>query len=276
MSCHGLIEVSISEGLRELGEDAFSRCKSLVSINLPSSLEVIGAMAFENCEGLIEMNITDTVETIGRKAFINCNLQNFRVPPLVTEADLSIVGGNECLVSLELSENVTSLANNGDTRTSLNSLRNIALPSSCKMVGCLEEEDAEDLWGRCKDLRVTFPNEEDTETITDALRNRFDELPIHKICYYQSYLPIETVMQGLKREINPWTSKFPGQLNTTGKQQDCLGMTPLHILACSTQQHVEMYRLLIEKYPETLIMKDKWGDIPLLYAIWCQRISSNF
>ena len=76
-------------------------------------------------------------------------------------------------------------------------------------------------------------------------------------------------MQNLKREINPWTSKFPGQLNITGKQQDCFGMTPLHILACSTTQNVEMYRLLIEKYPETLIMKDKWGDIPLLYVFWC-------
>ena len=86
---------------------------------------------------------------------------------------------------------------------------------------------------------------------------------------YQSYHPTETVMQNLKREINPWTSKFPGQLNSSGNQQDCLGMTPLHILACSTQQHVEMYRLLIEKYPETLIMKDKWGDIPLFYAFWC-------
>ena len=30
-----------------------------------------------------------------------------------------------------------------------------------------------------------------------------------------------------------------------------------------------MYRLLIEKYPETLIMKDKWEDIPLFYALWC-------
>ena len=45
-------------------------------------------------------------------------------------------------------------------------------------------------------------------------------------------------------------------------------MTPIHILACSTKQLIEMYRLLIEKYPETLIMKDKWGDIPLLYAFW--------
>ena len=106
-------------------------------------------------------------------------------------------------------------------------------------------------------------------TILGALKQRFNDLPIHKICYYQSYHDNETTMQSLKREINLWTSKFPGQLNTTGKQQDCLGMTPLHILACSTKPTIEMYRLLIEKYPETLIMKDKWGDIPLLYAIWC-------
>ena len=26
---------------------------------------------------------------------------------------------------------------------------------------------------------------------------------------------------------------------------------------------------MVEKYPETLITKDKWGDIPLLYALWC-------
>jgi len=30
-----------------------------------------------------------------------------------------------------------------------------------------------------------------------------------------------------------------------------------------------MFQLLIEKYPETLVVKDKWGDIPLLYALWC-------
>ena len=87
----------------------------------------------------------------------------------------------------------------------------------------------------------------------------FDGLPIHAICYYQSYHPTKSVIQNLKQEVN----------FRAGKQQDCLGMTPLHILACSTKQNVEMYRLLIENYPETLIMKDKWGDIPLVYAVWC-------
>ena len=116
-------------------------------------------------------------------------------------------------------------------------------------------------WGGCNDLKIAFPNE-DSDTISDALRHRFDDLPIHKICYYQSYHPTETVMQNLKREINPWTANILGQLNASGKEQDCLGMTPLHILACSTQQNVEMYRLMIEKYPEALIMKDKWEIYP--------------
>lgn len=32
---------------------------------------------------------------------------------------------------------------------------------------------------------------------------------------------------------------------------------------------MEMFRLLVGKCPESLITEDKWGDIPLLYAIWC-------
>ena len=119
---------------------------------------------------------------------------------------------------------------------------------------------------------MAFPNA-DVDTISGGLKQRFDNLPIHKICYYQIYHDNETTIQNLKREINPWTSNPPRQLNTTGEQQDCLGMTPIHILACSTKPTIEMYRLLIEKYPKTLIMKDRWGGIPLLYALWCNSPS---
>ena len=232
---------------------------------------MIGESAFYNCKGLNGMNFHDNVQTIDKAAFYECRFLNFRLPPLVTVVDVSVTGGNvtgenKCLVSLELSENVTALVDNHHQKlTYLNSLRNIALPYGCSITGA-----DRDVWWRCNELRLAFPNEnEEDDEISDALKHRFDDLPIHKICYYQSYHPTETVMQNLKREVNPWTSKFPGQLNASGKEQDCLGMTPLHILACSTKQNVEMYRLLIGKYPETLIMKDKWGDIPLVYAFWC-------
>ena len=58
------------------------------------------------------------------------------------------------------------------------------------------------------------------------------------------------------------------KLDPIGNEQDCLGMTPLHILACSSVQNLELYRVLIEKYPENLITKDEWGALPLLYALW--------
>ena len=47
-------------------------------------------------------------------------------------------------------------------------------------------------------------------------------------------------------------------------------MTPLHILACSTVQCLDLFQFMIEKYPANLIVEDEWRavPVPLLYAIW--------
>ena len=74
-------------------------------------------------------------------------------------------------------------------------------------------------------------------------------------------------MKEFNRLNNPVRRLCSGT-NATGNQQDCLGMTPLHILACPVKPSVELCRLLIEKYPESLVVKDKWGEVPLLYALW--------
>jgi hypothetical protein len=58
------------------------------------------------------------------------------------------------------------------------------------------------------------------------------------------------------------------KLDPTGNYQDCLGMTPLHILACSSVHDLEVYRLIVENYPANLITEDRWGALPLLYAFW--------
>jgi hypothetical protein len=58
------------------------------------------------------------------------------------------------------------------------------------------------------------------------------------------------------------------KLDPTGNQQDCMGMTPLHILACSSVHDLEVYRVIVAKYPTNLITKDRWGALPLLYAFW--------
>lgn len=49
------------------------------------------------------------------------------------------------------------------------------------------------------------------------------------------------------------------KLDPTGNQQDCLGMTPLHILACLSIHDLKLYRVIVEKYPANLITEDRWG-----------------
>jgi hypothetical protein len=45
-------------------------------------------------------------------------------------------------------------------------------------------------------------------------------------------------------------------------------MTPLHILTCLSVHNLELYRLIVENYPTNLIIEDRWGATPLLYAFW--------
>ena len=91
------------------------------------------------------------------------------------------------------------------------------------------------------------------------LQHRFDRLPIHRIVYYQSYH--QGVLHNLIAAINMTSGQGQGQtlrstLDPTGNHQDCLGMTPLHILTCSCVHNLEMYRLIIENYPANLITED--------------------
>jgi hypothetical protein len=97
-----------------------------------------------------------------------------------------------------------------------------------------------------------------------ALQYRFNRLPVHSKIYYISYynqMSSEEIRSAITIGEN-------GELDPSGLQQDCLGMTPLHILACSTVQCLELYQFIVDMYPNNLIVEDAWGALPLLYAIW--------
>jgi hypothetical protein len=105
--------------------------------------------------------------------------------------------------------------------------------------------------------------------IIREILHRFDGLPIHRLVYYQSYH--QGVLQILIAAINMRSGQhrtLRSKLDPTGGQQDCLGMTPLHILACSSVHDLELYRIIVENYPTNLITEDRWGALPLLYAFW--------
>ena len=76
----GIKSVVIPEGVRSIGNYAFSGCISMTSAVLPSTLTEIGEYAFDRCESLESIRIPDEVATVKDNAFNQCtNLTNITV-----------------------------------------------------------------------------------------------------------------------------------------------------------------------------------------------------
>ena len=254
MSCMNLEEVVFNEGLRTIEYGAFMGCDRLQSITFPSTVMRIDGQAFADCALALSINLPDDIESIGEGAFANCELTKFRVPPSITSmgqmqgtVEQGIITQCTCMFSLELSDSITQFGSGRETFYNCNSLRNISIPSNALI--------SDNAFDTCKDMQQLFFGH--GPLMVMALKHRFHNLPVHKMLYYQSYNPV--TLSKLTETI---------EKGSMGKQNDCLGMTPLHILACSTVQRLELYQLLVEKYPENLISKDHWGALSLLYVLW--------
>jgi len=247
--CNKLQSVQLYEGLEEIGYKAFFRCKALRHMVIPSTVTKIGEYAVYYTD--IEIaNLSNDVTELGRAAFTFGRFVNFKIPPLITTVPESVVGSCKSMFSLEMSENVTQIKTGAFIANW--HMRNVAIPPNCVV-----DRDAFD---NCNALG-RFGTE---DKIVHALKHRFDGLPIHKMMYYQPYNKVTAEELSSATDIR--ISQRRSKLNPSGKQQDTLGMTPLHILAASTVQDASLYRVLIDKYPENLITEDRWGYLPIFWA----------
>jgi hypothetical protein len=142
----------------------------------------------------------------------------------------------------------------------------VAFPPNAYLGNHIFIDNDDDVMNTSTDLWLLFGSD---AAIMRELMYRFDGLPIHKLVYYQSYN--QGVLQHLIAAMNMRSGQhrtLRSKLDPTGIEQDCLGMTPLHILTCSSVHDLEIYRVIIENYPTNLITKDRWGALPLLYAFW--------
>ena len=71
--CKNLKKVSLNEGLVEIGNGAFDGCESLEEIELPKSVRRIGVLAFIRCKALKRIVIPEGVEVIESSAFEDCS-----------------------------------------------------------------------------------------------------------------------------------------------------------------------------------------------------------
>ena len=246
----GLVEMELCEGLVEIGLHSFANClHSITNINIPNTLKRINDRAF-HFSLRTPIRLHDGIERIGMYAFAGCIFTNFRIPPLITVIPEYVLHICRSMFSVEIPDNVTEI--NEGAFNSCYCLRNIAFPPNAVIDNAIFI--AYRVNNTISDLLFLFGSE---AVIVRELQHRFDELPIHRLVYYQSY------HQGLVlQNLISVTDK------RSGNQQDCLGMTPLHILACSSVHDLELYRVIVEKYPANLITVDRWGALPLLYLFW--------
>ena len=253
--CDALETIELYDGLLEIGKQAFDHCISLKSISIPSTVNFIGDRAFYETQ-ILSISLPDGVQNIEEFALCRTQVLKFRLPPLITSIPSGLFSVCTYMLSLELSENIEDIEIISFNLTC--SLRNLAIPLDANFPAF-----PSNVFSDCIDLEQLFGS---VPNIINALKHRFDGLPIHKMLYYQSYNNM-TVDQ-LNNATNVKISRSRSKPDPTSNLQDSLGMTPLHIMACSTKQDLDLYRILIDKYPETLVTEDSWGAIPLLYALW--------
>ena len=68
--CSKLTEVTLEEGIKEIGEQVFSGCNSLASVRYPASLTTIGRGAFMGCKQLRHALLPENLATIGQESFV--------------------------------------------------------------------------------------------------------------------------------------------------------------------------------------------------------------
>ena len=236
-------------------DNNFGQKHKLETIKFHDEVREICNWAFYECTSLKEVKLSDGILSIGVQAFSGCTFTKFRSPPLVTE----INGLDNCqsLFSLELPEN--NILVGGASLYHCYSLRNVAFTPNTEV--------RPNAFSECWDLLRIFDT---SEAIANALKIRFEGLPIHSKFYFQSYYNQITTDEIL----NSLVTGENGDVDPTGFERDCLGMTPLHILACSTVQCLEVYQLMVEMYPDNLIVEAWIRSLFCIHSYLCENLGS--
>ena len=122
MYCYGLTEVTLPDSIRHIGNAAFSCCYNLQKINMPKNLESLGAQAFEYCASLKEVHLPDSLTRIPYGAFTSCDkLATVTLPnALVSIGDQAFAS---CpIVQLQLPSTLKTLGYGAFANTKLTSL----------------------------------------------------------------------------------------------------------------------------------------------------------
>ncbi len=127
-------DVTIPEGVTNIGDGAFWVCKSLASVTIPESVTSIGDSSFYGCSSLMSVEIPESVTSIGGWAFWACkSLASVTIPEGVTSIGDAAFRGCSSLLSVEIPDSVTSIG--GEAFSYCSSLTSVTIPPSVTSIG---------------------------------------------------------------------------------------------------------------------------------------------
>ncbi|KAL3942945.1 MAG: hypothetical protein SGBAC_002934 [Bacillariaceae sp.] len=103
--------VQFSEGLIEIGSNAFSSCTSLESIRLPSTMRAVRKGAFYNCKGLKYVLPNEGLELIDKDAFSGCGVELVWFPSTMKYVRTGSFENCRALQKVALSEGLVKVEN---------------------------------------------------------------------------------------------------------------------------------------------------------------------
>jgi hypothetical protein len=249
--CTLLTHIEIPPKVTKIGVEAFHECEGLKHLRIPSSVVEIGASAFACCRQLFSVNLLGNLHTIEEHTFYECSsLTHVRIPSSVTRIESGAFAHCTRLISLELPEGLGTI--NLDGAYDCSSLVNLVIPSEQRFQQLYD--DGDEIMQGLK-LRHVARNFDD---LVSKLQHRFDDLPVHRLCYYQSYYPLMEAMENLRQSIYADPA--------AGNKMDAFGMTPFHILALSQTPNLSLFQALLAVYQvDIMCTRDKFGSTPIDY-----------
>jgi hypothetical protein len=261
-NCTSLTHIEIPPKVTTIGKRAFKYCESLKHLRIPSSVVEIGASAFACCKQLTSVHLLGNLHTIEKRTFYECSsLTHARIPSSVTRIDSGAFANCTRLISLELPEGLETISFDVDYDRYRGKTSSIYCCKSLVNLVTPSEQDFEQPYDVLRLLMNGLKLRHVASNFTDLvskLQHRFETLPVHRLCYYQSYYPLMEAIQNLRQS----TDADPG----AGTKVDAFGMTPFHILALSQTPNFSLFQALVKIYKVDIIHTwDKFGSTPIDY-----------
>lgn len=167
-SC-GFSVVEISDGVKEIGENAFSRNSTLNSVKIGKSVTTIGRQAFSECPALTSVTLGENLKFIKTSAFERCTVLSDIILPSSLQVIDSRAFYSTALVSVSVPSSVVNIGK--DAFNDIYALKEIKVDEANTVYSDIDGV----LCSKTKTVLLRYPNSKGkTYTVPNTIKKIYD------------------------------------------------------------------------------------------------------